>query len=152
MDNAQVTGLGELGQYIQHKHNCTLGMRMGKECECGLTDTLARHRLGRSEPVGCKYPVHGSVTHVRNVECCDFCGHPADTTPLNPVAEIERLRLDVEKQEALQVSAYHAGLKAGWNFCVDDNHEGLQAAMASTDHIKELRRIREARAALGGAS
>lgn len=49
MDNAQVTGLGELGQYIQHKHNCTLGMRMGKECECGLTDTLARHRL---EPVG----------------------------------------------------------------------------------------------------
>lgn len=92
MDNAQVTGLGELGQYIQHKHNCTLGMRMGKECECGLTDTLARHRLERSEPVGCQYPVHGSVTHVRNVECCDFCGHPADTTPLNPVAEIERLR------------------------------------------------------------
>lgn len=85
MDNAQVTGLGELGQYIQHKHNCTLGMRMGKECECGLTDTLARHRLERSEPVGCQYPVHGSVTHVRNVECCDFCGHPADTTPPEPV-------------------------------------------------------------------
>ncbi len=66
-------------------------------------------------------------------------------------AEVERLRLDVEAQEALQVSAYHAGLKAGWNFCVDDNHEGQQAAMASTDHIKELRRIREARAALKGA-
>lgn len=63
--------------------------------------------------------------------------------------EIERLRLDVEAQEALQVSAYRAGLKAGWNFCVDDNHEGQQAAMASIDHIKELRRIREARAALG---
>ena len=63
--------------------------------------------------------------------------------------EIERLRLNVEAQEALQVSAYHAGLRAGWNFCVDDNHEGQQAAMASIDHIKELRRIREARAALG---
>ena len=63
--------------------------------------------------------------------------------------EIARLRLDVEAQEALQVSAYRAGLKAGWNFCVDDNHEGQQAAMASIDHIKELRRIREARAALG---
>ncbi|SMC45541.1 hypothetical protein [Novosphingobium sp. B1] len=53
---------------------------------------IARHRLERFEPVRCQYPVHGSVTHVRNVECCDFCGHPADTTPLNPVAEIERLR------------------------------------------------------------
>ena len=56
----------------------------------------------------------------------------------------ETLRLEVEKQEALHVSAYHAGLKAGWNFCVDDNHEGMQAAMASTDYIKELRRIRKA--------
>lgn len=61
-------------------------------CEMTGPEALARHRLERSEPVGCQYPVHGSVTHVRNVECCDFCGHPADTTPLNPVAEIERLR------------------------------------------------------------
>ena len=63
--------------------------------------------------------------------------------------EIERLRLDVEAQEALQVSAYHAGLRAGWNFGVSDDNAGMQAAMANTDHIKELRRIREARAALG---
>ena len=64
-------------------------------------------------------------------------------------AEVERLRLDVEAQEALQVSAYHAGLKAGWNFGVSDDNAGMQAALANTDHIKELRRIREARAALG---
>ena len=64
-------------------------------------------------------------------------------------AEIERLRLDVEAQEALQVSAYHAGMRAGWNFGVSDDNAGMQAAMANTDHIKELRRIREARAALG---
>lgn len=64
-------------------------------------------------------------------------------------AEVERLRLDVEAQEALQVSAYHAGLRAGWNFGVSDDNAGMQAAMANTDHIKELRRIREARAALG---
>ena len=37
--------------------------------------------------------------------------------------EIERLRLDVEAQEALQVSAYHAGLRAGWNFGVSDDTE-----------------------------
>ena len=66
--------------------------------------------------------------------------------------EIERLRLDVEAQEALQVSAYHAGLRAGWNFGVSDDNAGMQAAMANTDHIKELRRIREARAALAGDS
>ena len=63
--------------------------------------------------------------------------------------ENERLRLDVEAQEALQVSTYHAGLRAGWNFGVSDDNAGIQAAIANTDHIKELRRIREARAALG---
>lgn len=67
-------------------------------------------------------------------------------------AEVERLRLDVEAQEALQVSAYHAGLRAGWNFGVSDDNAGMQAAMANTDHIKELRRIRDARAALAGDS
>ena len=66
--------------------------------------------------------------------------------------EIERLRLDVEAPEALQVSAYHAGLRAGWNFGVSDDNDGMQAAMADTAHIKELRRIREARAALAGDS
>lgn len=59
-----------------------------------------------------------------------------------------RLRLDVEAQEALQVSAYHSGLKAGWNFCVSDDDLGYQAAMASTEHIRELRRIRSTRQAL----
>ena len=67
-------------------------------------------------------------------------------------AEVKRLRLDVEAQEALQVSAYHAGLRAGWNFGVSDDNAGMQAAMANTDHIKELRRIRDARAALAGDS
>ena len=63
--------------------------------------------------------------------------------------EIERLRLEVEKHEALHVSAYHAGLKAGWNFGVGYDNVGMRDAMESTEHIKELRRIREARAALG---
>ena len=66
--------------------------------------------------------------------------------------EIERLRLDVEAQEALQVSAYHAGLRSDWNFGVSDDNAGMQAAMTDTAHIKELRRIREARAALAGDS
>lgn len=44
------------------------------------------------------YPVHGSVTHVRAVECCDFCGLPADYEPTRTAAEaanreeVERLR------------------------------------------------------------
>lgn len=63
-------------------------------------------------------------------------------------AEIERLRLDVEKEQALQDSAYKAGLKAGWNLCVNDDHEGYAKATESTEHIAELKRIREARAAL----
>lgn len=78
MDNAQVTGLGDLGQYIQHKHNCTLGMRMGKECECGLTDTLALHRLERSEPVAFQQGVDqwmdvcfGEAIKADRVERCD---------------------------------------------------------------------------------
>lgn len=49
---------------------------------------IARHRqqAKRGEAVACRYPVHGSVTHVRNVECCDFCGYPADTLPTPPEA------------------------------------------------------------------
>lgn len=44
------------------------------------------------------YPVHGSVTHGRTVECCDFCGLPADYEPARTAAEaasrqeVERLR------------------------------------------------------------
>ena len=101
MDNAQVTvtqadreaaaraGL-ELGRLSERDAEaCQKG---GAWDEWSLVLAFARHRLERSEPVGCQYPVHGSVTHVRSVECCDFCGHPADTTTPEPVAEIERLR------------------------------------------------------------
>lgn len=63
-------------------------------------------------------------------------------------AEVERLRLDIEAHEALYDSAWVSGVKAGWNFCADGNIRGYQAAITSRDHLKELRRIREARAAL----
>ena len=64
-------------------------------------------------------------------------------------AENERMKLEVEKHKALQDSAYYAGMKAGWNFGVADDVEGYNRAIESTDHIAELRRIREARQALG---
>ena len=85
------------------------------------------------------------VAHPSNVTITDKAAARIHTLS----AEVERLRLNVEVQEALQVSAYHAGLRAGWNIGVSDDNAGLQAALANTDHIKELRRIREARAALG---
>lgn len=82
----------------------------------------------------------------------DFAAHrraaTITTQPDPRDAEIERLRLDVEKEQALQDSAYRAGLKAGWNMCVNDDHDGYAKATESTEHIAELRRIREARAAL----
>lgn len=60
------------------------------------------------------------------------------------MCELERLRLEVERAECLQDSAYKAGLKAGWNFAVSNDEAGYQAAMESTEHIAELKRIREA--------
>ena len=63
-------------------------------------------------------------------------------------AEIARLRLEVEKEQALQDSSYKTGLKAGWNLCVKEDHEGYAKATESTEHIREFRRIREARATL----
>ena len=99
------------------------------------------------------------VERLRNLIChgnltCDTLGDCDEAADLieTQAREIERLRLDVEAQEALQVSAYHAGLRAGWNFGVSDDNAGMQAAMTDTAHIKELRRIREARAALAGDS
>lgn len=44
------------------------------------------------EVEACRYPVHGSVTHVRNVECCDFCGHPADTIPTAAITALDAHR------------------------------------------------------------
>ena len=64
--------------------------------------------------------------------------------------EVERLKLDVAAQECLQDSAYRAGMKHGWNCAVTDSREDYDRAMAGTEHIAELRRIREARAALAG--
>lgn len=66
-------------------------------------------------------------------------------------AVIARLRLDIEAQEALQVSIYHAGMKLGWNCAVTDDREEYDRAIAGTEHVRELRRIREARAALAKA-
>lgn len=62
--------------------------------------------------------------------------------------EIASLRLDVATQEALQDSAYKAGLKAGRNFGEAGDEAGYQRAMASTEHVAELQRIHSARAAL----
>ena len=66
-------------------------------------------------------------------------------------AVIAGLRLDIEAQEALQVSAYHAGMKLGWNCAVTDDREKYDQAIAGTEHVKELHRIRKARQALAKA-
>lgn len=63
-------------------------------------------------------------------------------------AEIERLKLDVEAQEALHVSAYKAGVQFGWNCGFTNATDRYHEAMQGTEHIEELKRIREARAAL----
>lgn len=65
--------------------------------------------------------------------------------------EIERLKLDLEAQECLQDSAYKAGVKHGWNLCVNDEEDGYQRIANNTEHIAELRRIRADRAALQSA-
>ncbi len=64
--------------------------------------------------------------------------------------EIALLKLDVEAQEALQVSAYRAVVQFGWNCGFCNATDRYQEAMQGTEHIAELRRIREARAALTG--
>ncbi|EPR09804.1 hypothetical protein M527_06660 [Sphingobium indicum IP26] len=64
--------------------------------------------------------------------------------------EIKRLRLDLAAQECLQDSAYKAGVKHGWNLCVADDEDGYQHIANGTEHIAELKRIREARTALEG--
>lgn len=64
-------------------------------------------------------------------------------------AEFEMLRLDLDAKDALNVSAYYAGMKAGWNFCVNEDQINFAAAIASTEHIAELQRINAARQALG---
>ena len=58
--------------------------------------------------------------------------------------EIERLQLEVAKQEALNESAYRAGMKAGWNLGVIDDNEGFARAMEGTEYIVELKRVRAA--------
>lgn len=62
--------------------------------------------------------------------------------------EVERLKLDLAAQECLQDSAYKAGVKLGWNLCVSDDEAGYQRVMAGTEHIAELKRVRQQRQAL----
>lgn len=47
------------------------------------------------------YPVHGSVTHGRTVECCDFCGLPADYEPARTAAEAASRAREARLREAL---------------------------------------------------
>lgn len=62
--------------------------------------------------------------------------------------QVEWLKVDVETQEALQVSAYKAGVSLGWNLGVSDDNEGLRRALDGTEHVAKLRQIREARTKL----
>lgn len=62
--------------------------------------------------------------------------------------ETELLNLAVRAQEALQASAYRAGMKFGWNCCDAGASEKYAQAMEGTEHIAELKRIRQARQAL----
>ncbi|WP_321913527.1 hypothetical protein [Paraburkholderia sp. J11-2] len=44
-----------------------------------------------------------------------------------------------ERADALYDSAYIAGMKAGWNFAVDNDSAGMQAAIAARDgYLKVL--------------
>lgn len=63
--------------------------------------------------------------------------------------DARELSLDLIASECLQDGAYKAGLKAGWNFAQDDDHEGLHKAMGGTEHIAELNRIRSERGERG---
>ncbi|MDE2107078.1 MAG: hypothetical protein KGL39_58265 [Patescibacteria group bacterium] len=62
--------------------------------------------------------------------------------------QVEDMRLDIDAQEALQVSAYRAGAKFGWNCCDAGDEKRYQLTMEGTEHIAELKRIRKARAQL----
>lgn len=61
--------------------------------------------------------------------------------------ERERLKLDLQAKDCLQVSAYHAGMKHGWNCAISGDMAAYDAAI-STEHIAELRSVNEARDAL----
>ena len=70
---------------------------------------IARYReaiagLGAAQPnrsmCGGLYPVHGSVTHGRMVDCCDFCGLPADYEPALAAKEAELAADLIEAQRA----------------------------------------------------
>lgn len=60
--------------------------------EAYRTGQLILAQPSGDEVEACRYPVHGSVTHVRNVECCDFCGHPADTIPTAAITALDAHR------------------------------------------------------------
>jgi len=62
-------------------------------------------------------------------------------------AEVERLKLDLQAKDCLQDSAYQAGMKHGWNCAVSGDRDAYDTAISS-EHIAELRRVNEARAAL----
>ena len=47
-----------------------------------------------------------------------------------------------KQHDALRDSAYQAGLRAGWNYCEEGDHEGFWAA-AKNHHLKVLRQLRE---------
>lgn len=69
------------------------------------------------------------------------------TTLAAQQARIEALELDLRARDCLQDSAYQAGMKHGWNCAITDDRAAYDASMSS-EHIAELRRINEARAAL----
>lgn len=90
---------------------------------------------------------NGAVVYDRPLGCSTMplYAHP----PVSDAAgEVERLKLDVRAQECLQDSAYKAGVKLGWNLCVNDDEAGYQRVTSGTEHIAELKSIRTERAAL----
>jgi hypothetical protein len=58
------------------------------------------------------------------------------------IEEIKKLRKDVAIQECLAQSAYIAGAKFGWNCGVTGDETKFQAAVSSTEHLAEIKRIR----------
>jgi hypothetical protein len=58
---------------------------------------------------------------------------------------------EIAIHECLNVSAYRAGMKAGWSYCDANDLEGYQRAMEGTEHIAELKRLRSALEGTGRA-
>ena len=81
--------------------------------------------------------------HTVSIDGQSFVESEAAQDELTRLRErVSDLEKDAQKNDALRDSAYQAGLRAGWNYCMESDEDGFQAAMKN-DHIEVLRQLRE---------